>query len=90
MPDDQVTLGEVQRSLADFRKTVTERFDRMDRRMDGLSYVRIDVYERDLKATNERVQTLSESLQWFRRTVFAAVIVVVVPLAIAAVSLRGG
>ncbi len=90
MPDDPVTLGEVQRSLAEFRKTVNDRFDSIDRRLDAQTYVRTDVYDRDLKAIVERQQTLAESLQWFRRTVFAAVIVVVVPLAIAAMSLRGG
>lgn len=81
-PED-VTLGEVYRGVNGLRSDIQALSTRLDHV--GRDHVRHDVYEADLRTvaaenaqTIARVAALEEGLQWLRRTVFAAVIPIIV------------
>jgi hypothetical protein len=94
--DDPVTLGEVKRSLDRLNADTTNRFDRLDRRIDQhhQSFVHVDVYRAEITAITQQLHAIEDSLRWTRRTLLAALIggavTMLIPLLVLATSVKGG
>lgn len=82
MPDGEVTLGELARSLAAMESRVNEKFTTVNQRLDNLQFVPRREFEIQIKALGEDVRELRESKQWMQRTLVASFLF---PVAVAVV-----
>lgn len=88
-PDD-VTLGELGRRIDGLSRHVDAKFEALHHQLDSAHYLPMALYESEARAQNARIDAIDESLRWVRRTVFGAVIVFVIPVVLAALSIRQG
>lgn len=88
--DEEVTLGELVRTLRKLDETMTEKFKALDTRLDNDHHLLVPLYEAEKKMQDSRIETIEESLRWFRRTLIAIVLAVVVPTIYAVLTIRQG
>jgi hypothetical protein len=75
MPDGEVTIGELSRTIAAMDGRINAQFNAINRRFDNLEFVHRDTYTAQMGALIDRVHTLEESKTWLTRTLVAAFIV---------------
>jgi type II secretory pathway component PulF len=87
-PED-VTLGEVARSLAAFRLDVSEKFAQMNHRLDTMEFVPRGEHNLQINELKERVAVLEDNKKWMSRTLVASFLYpVLVAVVVAMVVLR--
>lgn len=82
-----VGIGEVARRL----EKLDMKMDREFRDLRGFgaeNFVNKEVYETRHTQLEEKIEAAAESMRWFRRAVFGAVIAVLVPIIILAVTIK--
>ena len=79
MIDDDVTLGELARSLGKLDEKVTERFKDLNARLDSQRFVSIELYESETLTQDKRLDSLEERLRNAVRTGAGLMFAVIIP-----------
>jgi hypothetical protein len=82
MPDGEITLGEVNRSLISLEQRINLQFSSINKRLDSLQFVPRGEYEIQIRNLKDEVDELQESKKWLVRSL---VISFLFPLLIAVV-----
>ena len=77
--DDDVTLGELARSLGKLDEKVTERFKDLNARLDSQRFVSIELYESETLTQDKRLDSLEERLRNAVRTGAGLMFAVIIP-----------
>lgn len=96
MPDGDITLGEVSRSLISLETRINGQFSEvkgqvreLNRRFDNLQFVNRETYDVQISALTERVGDLEERNKWLTRTLATAFLVALAaPIIVALVVTR--
>lgn len=89
MPDNEVTLGELARSLSSLETRMNGRFDAVNQRLDGLQFVHRETYTVQMGAVIDDIKELQEGRKWFNRLLATAFLVAfVAPVLVALVVTR--
>lgn len=86
MTEEIWTPAEQTRAL----KKYGEQLGEMQKKLDALPFVRLDIYDRDRAAVADRMSATEESLRWFRRLVIGAFVTVCAPFVLLVLTARGG
>ena len=62
-----ITLGEVYRGLAELKKDTKDAFEGVNRRLDGLQFVRQDVYAKEVERIWRELEDFKESKRFYSR-----------------------
>lgn len=82
---EEVTIGELYRSISALDGRVSAQFESVNRRLDSLQFVHRETYAAEMTALRERVDTTEEKLRWMSRalvTSFAFPVMVALLLAV--------
>jgi hypothetical protein len=72
MPDGDITIGELSRTISGMEKRINDRFDAINRRFDGLEFVHRETYTVQMGMVIDRVEALEESKRWLLRMLAGA------------------
>ena len=72
MPDGEITIGELSRTIAAMDARMGAQFAAINGRLDGLQFVHRETYAVQMGAVNDRLDTIEERLRWTGRTFIAA------------------
>lgn len=72
MPESEVTLGEVARSLVALEARINGQFAEVTRRLDNLEFVPRREFEIQVAAIEADVKELKDGKQWIQRTLVAS------------------
>lgn len=88
--DAEVIVAELRVRMDGFERNMEQGFDRLDRRVENLSYVSIDRYEADQRATHDDVQELKGAVKTAIRALVGLTIAVIGSVLTLIVETRGG
>lgn len=72
MPESDITVGELGRSMNQMERRLDQRFEEINRRLDNLQFVPREVYETQSRQMKEQIDELLEAKRWTVRTFVAA------------------
>jgi hypothetical protein len=86
--DDEVTLGELNRSLRKLDQTVNKLDQTVTDRFKG--FVTVELYESEARTRDARIASLEDRFKNASRVTVGAVIAVVIPVVLAVLKVYGG
>lgn len=72
MPDSEVTIGELSRTLTRMDARMTTQFEAVNRRLDSLQFVNRETYAVQMEAIVDRLEALEDGKRWIARSFVAA------------------
>ena len=72
MPESEVTLGEVARSLVALEGRINGKFTDVNRRLDNLQFVTRDVFDLSTQQQAERIKDLEDTNRWMARALVSS------------------
>ena len=71
--EHDITLGEVYRGLSELKKDTKDAFEGVHRRLDGLQFVRQDVYNSEIERIWRELEAYGESKRFYTRWIFGLI-----------------
>lgn len=81
---------EIARNLSDLKKETRQGFEKLEAKIENLTYVPMMLYMSEQQSQNNRISELEEEKKWQRRQTIGAMITAIVSLAVTFLAVRGG